>query len=405
MSDREKLLGIAVGALLTLFAFFGIYKMVDSGLKAKRNEINNLAVKHKQAKGRNNLMKRDRQMVEEYRKRSLPGDLNVAHREFVHWLQQNVKDVGLTRESVRFHGMPTTKKEHKELSYNVSGVGNIKQITELLHRFYSVENLQRISSLNLQKQKEANQLKLDMVVSAISLPSNDPSTKIPIGTVSKDRLPKSLEDYLATITARNMFSPGNLPPKIERGRIDDVELGSRLRHSLKAEDPDGDDIEFELSEDAPEWLEISKSGALRGRPPEELKEYEFTVFVQDTGFPPKKDERKFKFAVVEKPEPPRRERREESEFDDATTTFLTMITSKGGNPEVCLSVRSLDEKHYLVPGDEFEIGTWSAKLTEVEPRRNRIRLTSEEGEFTLSLGQVLAEAKQIKKEVTKETSL
>lgn len=395
MSDREKLLGYAVGGLLAIFLLFGVYRMVDASLEKKRTEINDLNAVLKTERITNKAAKSDQLLVQEFQRRSLPSNLESAHLEFVHWLEQQVKEVGLTKDSVNFDSIPRTKEQFKELSYTLTGVGDVRQVTELLYRIHAAKTLHRIRTFDLVKQKDANLLKVNIRVDALSmpdLPNNE--QKVAIGDIATDKLAMPLEDYRDLITQRNAFSPANQPPRFDSLRTQEVELGSRLSYNLKAEDPEGHDLLFELGEDAPSSMDISKSGTLTWRPREE-GEFEFKVYVTDSGIPAKEDVATLKVRVVPEREPEPREA--EEEFDEATVAVLTAIVQgvQDPMPQMCVYNRGKDESLYLQQGDAIKIGKWSGKVLSVDPDRNIVRLSNDEGEFELRLGEALSDARLV----------
>ncbi len=395
MSDREKLLGYAVGGLLALFLLFGIYRMVDAGLDKKRAEIRNLNTLLKAERNTNRAGQSDQQLVYEFQRRSLSSNLESAHLEFVHWLEQQVKEVGLTKDSVNFDSIPRTKEQFKELSYTLTGVGDVKQITELLYRIQAAKTLHRIRTFDLVKQKDANLLKVNVRVDALSmpdLPNNE--QKVAIGDVATDKMTMTLDGYRNLITGRNAFSPANQPPEFVSLRTQEVELGSRLSYSLKAEDPEEHELLFELGEDAPSSMNISKSGTLTWRPREE-GEFEFKVYVTDSGIPAKEDVETLKVRVV--PEREREPPEEEEEFDESTVAVLTAIVqgARDPMPQMCVYNRGKDESLYLQQGDKIKIGKWSGEVLSVDPDRNVVRLSNDEGEFELRLGEALSDARLV----------
>lgn len=394
MSDREKILGIAVGGLLALFAVFGIYRMVNSGFESKHEEIVDLDSKLKVEKGINLAAMRDRAEVAEFQRRSLPGNAEAAHLEFVHWLELQVKEVGLTKESVNFDAIPRTKEKFKELSYTVMGLGDIRQVSELLYRIHSADNLHRVRTLDLVKQKEANQLKINMRVDALSMADMEGTPKVPVGEVDKTKLAMSLDEYRDILSARNLFSPANQAPRFARLRTQEVEIGKRLSYKVSAEDPEEHDLVFQIGEDAPSSMDISKSGTLTWRPKEE-GEYEFKVYVADKGIPSKEDVATLKVRVIPEREPEPEEK--EEEFDDATLAILTAIVqgARDPMPQMCMYLRSKDESKYLQQGDRIRIGKWKGEVVEVDPDRNLVRLSNDEGEFELRLGEALADARLV----------
>ena len=110
----------------------------------------------------------------------------------------------------------------------------------------------------------------------------------------------------------------------------------------------------------------------------------------DTGIPSKEDVGTLKVRVV-----PEKVVEQEPEFDDSKVATVTMIYQVDDVTEMCLYVRSKDERQYLQPGDKLDVGAWSGEIVSVEPDKNIVRIKTDDGEFELRLGQALADAKPI----------
>ena len=393
MSDREKLLGIIVGSLLAIFLMFGVYTMVNSSLKKKRNEIIGLNRKLKTEKNINLSALRDQQTVGEFHKRSLVAEPRDAHLEFSGWLEQQVNEVGLQKDNVSFDNIPNTKEQFKELSYRISGLGDIRQVTQLLYRIHSADTLHRVRTVDLVKQKDSDLLKVNVRVDALSMYDMDNVTKTAVGTVDETKLAHSLVDYEDIITSRNMFSPANRAPKFASLGRQRVEVDKRWKFTVKATDPEEHNLTFQLDEDAPEGMNISESGELSWRP-KEMGSYEFGVLVRDNGIPAQEKMATMKVRVIEQE---KEEEKKEEEFDDSKVAFLTAILqgSRDPAPRMCIHLRSKDETQYLEKGDKLKIGKWSGEIISIDADRNIVRLSTEDGEFELRLGEPLADARPL----------
>jgi|GEM_PF-3787214 len=407
MADREKkLLAYGVGGLIGLLLLFSIFRMVKGGIDAKKRTLSDRVVTLSKATQKNKLAKMDRTMVGEYQRKTLSSDnMEFAHLEFQHWLETQVEEAGLDKTRFNFQGMPRTKKTIKELSYLVTGTGDVKQIIAFLHGVQSGETLHRVRMLDLQKKKEG--IQMSARIDAICMPpikgaNGKPVAKIPVGSVNPYRLPKTLEEYNEPIAMRNIFSPANEAPKFESLKQLTVELGSRLSERLEATDPEKHDLVFELDDSAPEWLDISKNGKLTGRPKEEGR-FKFKVYCMDQGIPSKETvgELTVKVVPAKEPEP---EREAPPEFDSSKLAFVTAIR-KGGRdprPHLCLHLRDKDEIQRLMEGDELKVGEWNGQVTEVDPDSNTAVLQMEDEEYELRLGYPLSEARRIERVPAKE---
>lgn len=396
MSDREKLLGIVIGALLVLFAGFGTYRTVSNGLRTKHARIETLKTDLGKAKQENKDAKHAQQQVSWYQQRALPGDTAMAHREFVNWLEDQVQAVGLEKDAIKSDPLPKSKDVHKQLSYSVTGVGDIRQITQLFYKIHAAETLHRIRSFDLIR--DQNKLKLTMWVDALTMPDNPQLPKVPIGEVTETKVARSLAEYEQKITQRNLFSPGNQAPQLRSLGTENVALGDALNYQIRATDPDDDELTFELGEEAPASARLSRSGRLTWNP-EELGEYEFKIYVTDEGIPSKEDVGTLLVKVIPKKE---EEPAVEDEFDESKVAMFTGIVQgpQDANPRMWMYLRDKDESQILQPGDRIRIGKWRGEVLVVDPDRNVARIQTDEGEFILKLGEALADAKLVEEKET-----
>lgn len=393
MSDRERLLAIVVGSLVAVFVLFGGYRIVKSGFDVKNNTLRNRGSRLTKAKDLNNRSKQAQLLVAKFQEKSLDADLQNAHLNFQHWLEKQVKDVGLKDHRVNFDSIPRTKHVMKELSYLVVGVGDIEQVTELLYRIHSANTLHRVRLLDLQQHKDG--IKMSARIDALSMP-NTKVAKVEIGTISESKVPVSLDDYSEKIAMRNLFAPANEAPKLKSLRTQTVEVGSKFNYKVEATDPEDQGLVFELDDSAPDWMDISKSGKLSGRPKEEA-EHTFKVYVADKGIPAKEDVGELTVKVV--PQKIVEEKVEEDEFDAAEFAFLTGIVrgTRDTKPKVLISLRDKDEIKYLVEGDDLKVGKWRGEVMEVNSKRNVMTIQTEDGDFELRLGRPLSQARKMPK--------
>lgn len=391
MSDREKTLGLIVGTLVALLMLFGGYRMVQRGFDQKNGVLADRVSTLREKKAINMQRKRDQMLVAEYQRKSLHDNPETAHLLFQHWLDEQVKEVGLREHRMNFDSIPRTKKTMKELSYLVSGIGDIKQITELLYRVHSADTLHRVRTVDLQQHKDG--IKMTARIDAISMPKVQ-GDKVPIGAVDEDKLALSLEEYNDKISTRNLFAPANRAPEFKSLKTQTVEVGKSMDYNVEAIDPEEHGLIFELDEGAPEWIEISKSGRLSGRPKEEGK-HEFKVYVVDRGIPSKEAVGELTVRVV--PAKVESADKSDDEIDESKFAVLTAIVQGARDPlpQMCMSYRDKDESQYLQEGDKIKVGEWRAEVVAVDPSSNTVLLKNEDGEFELRLGDALSDARQL----------
>ena len=406
MTQREKLLGFVVGGLLVCLALFSIYNVVSGAFVKRNDEIVRLKNEREIAKTKNLMAKRDQLLVDDFRKRSLPANRVQAQRQFVQWLQAKVEQVGLESESTLAQGVRGKEDTFQEITCVVDGEGDVNQLSELLYAIHSSDNLFRIRQLSLNT-LPGNRLKIDMTADALSMAEFDRvqmqnripkelseaeldelGAKNPIGLSLPEKMALPLGEYQSRLASRNLFKAANRGPEIDSIGRQRVSLGNRLTFSAEASDPDGDDVEFWLSEDAPEGAKISSSGRFSWRP-EKLGKYEITVYAKDAGRPAAEVSRMVSVTVEEA-----EEEEEEPEFDESKLAVLTAILQGPRDPEplMCMYLRADGDYQYLAKGDDIQVGDWSGTVESVEPNKNVARIRTERGEYILPLGKTLAEA-------------
>ena len=386
MSDREKLLGLLVGLLLAVFAVFGVFRSVQSGLRARTANITNMNRKIQQEEEKKALGLKDAVLVQQFKLRSLDANPDKAHLDFSHWLEMQVEEVGLNRKLVRYNDVRKSTDDYKELTYTVSGEGNIRQVRDLLYRIQSADTLHRVERFSLrQANDELKQLKLELGIAALSMGDIE-EPKTPVGTVVESKLGKTLEDYDVIVT-RNIFAPANNAPKFKSLARQTVELGKQLKFPLSATDADGHSLSYRLLDSPDDSAKVEKRNLVWK--PEKLGDYEFEVEVEDDGVPSKTDIATVRVQVV-----PERKREAKEEFDDATVTELTGVVKgpRDNGLRIWLKVQSKDEHLSLGEGEEFHVGKWQGRVRSIS--RKMAVLETEDGQvYELGLGGILANAK------------
>lgn len=256
---------------------------------------------------------------------------------------------------------------------------------ELVGKFYDKNYLHRITNLQVTPSpREVNVVSIELDIQALALAGADQFQE-PSGEPS-GRLAMSIDEYKQVILDRNPFSPPNKPPRITTSSQQDLTRGESEPIELAADDPEGNNIEWEIiSEDIPEGLE------LRGRTiswrPSENGEYEIEIRANDRGWPNRYDDKKLVLTVedpvvdVEKPE-----------FDVATQAYVSALISGSGGPQVWIRSRTDGNVLYLSEGSDFELGTIKAKVVSINPKENFAEFETEGRHWTIGMDKSLAQA-------------
>ncbi len=395
MTQREKRLAAAIGCLLGLMVIYFAFSTVMDGITKRNNEITGLQDEISNAE----KLKRDgvaaQSRLEEYRRQSLPVDVNVSRLEYEWWLREQIDEVGLGRSIKRIPARQS-RSIYQELAYRVTGRGSINQLTDFLYRFYKADELHRIRSLTVKPITGSKLLDIQMLVDALVVQG---ATKQEIGKQESQRLARDLVAYEDVIVNRNLFSPANRPPELSRIGKQEVTRGDSFSFTAKADDPDKDSLLFELTGDAPEGLEIdAKTGRVRW-PAREIEKHqgiqdegttEFTIVVRDDGAPAKEATRTVTVAVVE----PREEKDDDDRLDKSKFAVIAGIVDDQEGRRMWLNLRTDDETKFLREGDKVAVGSFEGVITYIG--LNEVGIRTEDGDMLVNLGENLAEAREAK---------
>ena len=388
MNDREKKLAAAVGILVVLGAIYLVYGYVDGLLVQRNNEKTRLTKEVQDKKDEFELGRRAVAEIRDYERRSLPSDLQLTQSEYPAWLQQQWEAVGIDNAKVTPKGIQTRGGPFQDMRFEIRAQANLVQVVEFLHRFYSVDDLHRVYSLQLDRDPNDEKL-LTVTVNVDAACLRTAAQAKSIGR-PLDK-PSDVATYLDSIVARNPFAPANRPPKFDRLGTQRETVG-QISLDLDASDRDeGDKLTYEIIE-GPEGARVSRSGtfAFRARQP---GEHTVKVRVFDDGIPSKEDVATFNL-IVEKA-PPRREPQREPppEFDDAEHTVMISTFSNGQRREVWLHVRTTGKMLKLREGEDFRVGSMAAVVHRVGNGDAQFR--TDDGMLSVEVGDRLTQGEAV----------
>jgi len=399
MNRREKMLAIIVGALLLLMVGYFVVSQVSGALDYRRRQNSELLGRVQRL---SQTVQRGQQADRRLRKlesRSLPRDRDVAGSLYRSWLLDTVQRVGLVDPKVSATSGLSHGGVYDRLPFTVSGEANIEQLVELLHSFYSVNDLHQIRRLHIKPADDPRVLELSMTIEALVLPgsvregavANVPGEPLKYG---------ELLQYEDMIVRRNIFGPPNKPPELSSVPGEKrVELGRSVTFTARARDPDERDrVRFRLGDGAPPDASIGETSGEFRWTPEELGEYEVTIHVSDDGMPNKSDSDTFKIVVVEPapppPEPVASVERPKLTFDDAKHTYVSGITSNArGQWELWLTVRTTGQVLRLKQGDRISVGSVQGVVSRISERD--VVVETDERKLLVSKGENLLEGDEL----------
>ncbi|MCI0492705.1 MAG: hypothetical protein L0Z07_07195 [Planctomycetes bacterium] len=209
MKKRETILAGIVGALVLGFV---VDRLVTSVLREPKNELQaRIDSIQRKIEAHEKSIERGREAgakLAEWRKRSLPSDLEKARSAYQAWLLEVVRQRGLEGGTVSFNEVTGKNGVYYRLPVMVRGRGTLEQVTTVLHDFYRAIHLHQIQRLNITPVPNSRQLDVTLGIEALILPDAEQTDKLAEGRstrLSSDRL----ADY-HVIAQRDLFGDGGI---------------------------------------------------------------------------------------------------------------------------------------------------------------------------------------------------
>ncbi|MEO8497028.1 MAG: Ig-like domain-containing protein, partial [Planctomycetota bacterium] len=299
MTKREKILAAIV--LVTFLLVGGLYFVGRITAAFDQRSLEQIDWTGKLAtQNREKLHgKKADKNLRDWRARSLPEDRALAQALYLDWLGKRADAVGLNGRKVTPAESQFVGQSYYIHGFRLSGQGDLKQLTQLLYDFYSVDHMHRITRLDIKPLTTSKQLDLKMTVEALSIvgsPSREVLDEPPAHRLARP----DVKDYVDAIIARNFFAPANQPPTVAASTSQQGHPNTPLTFRLQASDPESDPLKYFLEGAAPQGLEVRENGEVQWTP-SELGAFEFSYRVEDGGLPSKSARGTVKLAVVEAP--------------------------------------------------------------------------------------------------------
>jgi hypothetical protein len=362
-TSRERLFAVIAGFVGTLVVTFFVYSWIGGQFSKRAAE---------KARLLDEIKKLDRtamqgatasRKIASAEERSLPANPEVARTRYQSWLVTEMEACALVEPDVHFMSAAGGDKDpFVKQTFAVEASGTLPQLVKLLHSFYSVDWLHRITRLTLRPVKDSKLLDIGMQIEALSLRKAASTDKLQPRPSNRLLLATS-DDYYDVIVGRNLFGPKNNEPKISISGSTDIFLPREVDLTAKFEDQDWlDQVQFHLVKSASPDAKLDPvTGKFTWKPTEEGS-FEFVIQGVDDGFPARRSP-ELKFTVNAKPQPPPVERG--PTFDFAKFTMLSAVLDVDGQGEVWLHVRPTGQMVTLHRGDRFEIGTVKGTVSDI----------------------------------------
>lgn len=391
MNQREKLLATVVGGLMVLVLMFFGYTTTSEMLRQRKLRVESLEKEVAQKNSEVTKGLRAAKQMTRFAESSLPSDRQLARSLYQAWLLDETTRLGLEDASVKaVPGRPRGDVLY-EHTFAVSGRGDLKQVTEFLHDFYSRDILHRIRSLVIRQVMNSTTLDITVQIDVLSLANAPTDGGLP--TQESNRLAHSRDEYLTAILNRNLFGPPNNAPQLISVGRKEVRIGDRLSLEVSAKDEDQRQaLRYSLVGDVPEGMRIDARSGRVEFAARELGEYRATVQVADNGWPTKTDETTFTVAVVEPPPPaePRPEPPPKPQFNMAQFSVFTGFSEKNGRKLAWINIRPEGRMIRVGEGEKISIGDVTGIIREVTTKQ--VYIETEDDMLVVARGQSLTEA-------------
>ncbi|MCA9207211.1 MAG: cadherin repeat domain-containing protein [Planctomycetales bacterium] len=393
MNQREKFLGAVVGGLMVLVVLFFGYATASEMLRLRKQRVESLEKEVAQKNSDVTKGLRAAKQMARFAESSLPSDRQLARSMYQAWLLDKSTRIGLEQASVK--AMPGRPRGdvYYEHTFTVSGRGDLKQLTDLLHDFYSRDILHRVRLLHVNPVSDSTMLDLTVQIDVLSLTNAPTDGRLPEN--ESNRLAHSREEYLTAILNRNLFGPPNKAPQLTSVGRKEVRIGDRLSMEVSAKDEDQrQSLRYSLVGEVPEGMRIDARSGRVEFPARALGEYRATVQVADNGWPNKTDETTFTVAVVEPPPPaePRPEPPPKPQFNMAQFSVLTAITEKSGRKLAWINIRPEGRTLRVGEGEKISIGDVTGIIREIAAEQ--VYIETEDDMLVVALGRSLTEAER-----------
>ena len=393
MNARERLMAMIVGVLLACGAIYFIYDAIAGWFDKREQQISQLNQQLEDKQRKLKLANRAVARLRSYEDKSLPSDADLARSLYQTWLLERIDDSEMHDVNVTIPGGARGRQgAFVRHTFEVTGKGNLEQLTTLLYDLHSVDRLHRIQRLTVNPIKDTKDLDIGLTIEALSLAGATATDSLNEKLTDRMRL-ADVTEYQQIIVGRNLFAAANRAPKLASVGSQKAYLNSRFQVTLKAQDPDKlDSVTYKLLDATLPGATINaKTGELQWTP-KEKGEFQAKVVVTDNGLPARSDEQLVKITVNDPPPPPPPpppSPKKKLDFDGAKFTVLSGITSRNGQLEAWFTVRTTGELLKLKVGQKIQVGSIEGKIAKIEDESVEIATNEDPKTIVINLGSSL----------------
>lgn len=291
MNPRERVLVVflvlvilGAGGWLFGYRFFWVpYTEKQATLKRMRDD-------YMEKQTRKAEIERDRKRLEVWQQMSLPGDTDVARREYGRYLTELLSRNGVAAGKFDIKAPPVDAKSsptipgtkepiYTKLVFNIQCYAPMKTLTKALEEFYRTGLMHQVKSLTIQRQLTAtgqgrnDELDVRMVVEALIVSGADKRTWL-LPAIDRRLLALDLINGLRRAPsglALAAWAAGPTGPlEIDRGPLRARQEG-HVR-PLTSTKPDSTPIEVVSTDASRDYAVLGQKNIFLGRPPREVRE-------------------------------------------------------------------------------------------------------------------------------------
>jgi hypothetical protein len=205
MTHREKVLAGAVAASVALWGATSGYQRFRAAVEASDALAARAAAAKEDAEFALARGERAKMRLNDWAKRSLPTDRDVAKSLYQDWVRTQLTAAGLTVEQLVDRPVSRRETNFGELSLEARASGTLEQFTDFLYKFYAAPHLHRISTTTLTPSE--NGQKVTAIVGIDALILADATRKAELASGDERKLARTVDEYKSTINGRNLFAP------------------------------------------------------------------------------------------------------------------------------------------------------------------------------------------------------
>jgi hypothetical protein len=209
MNTREKYLAAAVAALVLMWGGTVGWDRYQEALLRNENQQSAAEQQLSQSRAAAARGRRAQRLLADWRRQSLPTNLDIAKSLYQDWLRQQLVEAGLTVRELNENSSRTSQRHFNQATFLVNAQGSLAELIDFLYRFYQSNHLHRISAATLTPTTSRRSLTVTLTVDALSLADCPRTNKLAEGSSESYEVP--LDEIRDVIVSRNVFaaySPG-----------------------------------------------------------------------------------------------------------------------------------------------------------------------------------------------------